>query len=168
MNHANHTNTKSLTISAMMTALGLVLLYLACVLPTGRLALVALAAMLPAAAVLSGGLRWGMLVYLATAALGLVMLPNLGYSLLYAVLLGHYAVVKSLIERLGRRWLEIVCKLAVFNGLLAALYGLCRLLGVTISVHWAGWALVLAANAVFLAYDYAFTCVVTQVGKYFR
>ncbi len=152
-----------------MTAVSVVLLYAASVLPTGRLALVAIASILPAAAVLSGGIKWGLLVYAATAALSLILLPNKTAALLYAVLLGHYSLLKSLIERLNHRLvLEWILKLVVFNVLLAAVYGLCRMMGLLVELPWAIAALALAGNVGFVLYDLAFSQLIMRFGRYFR
>lgn len=160
--------TRTLATAALMTAVSVVLLYAASVLPTGRLALVAIASILPAAAVLSGGIKWGLLVYAATAALSLILLPNKTAALLYAVLLGHYSLLKSLIERLNRLVLEWILKLVVFNVLLAAVYGLCRMMGLLVELPWAIAALALAGNVGFVLYDLAFSQLIMRFGRYFR
>ncbi len=160
--------TRTLATVALMTAVSVVLLYAASVLPTGRLALVAIASILPAAAVLSGGIKWGLLVYAATAALSLILLPNKTAALLYAVLLGHYSLLKSLIERLNRLVLEWILKLVVFNVLLAAVYGLCRMMGLLVELPWAIAALALAGNVGFVLYDLAFSQLIMRFGRYFR
>lgn len=159
--------TKKLAVCAMLTALSVVVLYGACLAPTGRLVLLAVAALLPAAAVLAGGLRWGLLTYAATAVLGLLLLPDLRYSLAYAVLLGHYSIWKSLVERVRSRALEWVLKLAVWNGLLAVTWGLFRLLfafelGVSLALLW------LLGNVVFAVFDVAATQLLTRMGPLIR
>ena len=56
---------------AMLGALSLVILYLAALSPTGRLGIVALAGLVPGAAVVSAGLGGGLLCYGVAGVLGL-------------------------------------------------------------------------------------------------
>ncbi len=111
--------TRLLARCAILTALSVTLLYLAGVLPAASLTLAAFAAVLPAAAVLQGGLRWGAMVWLASSALGLLLAPDKSMALLYALVLGHYTITKSLIERIGCLPAEWALKLLTFNLLLA-------------------------------------------------
>ena len=114
--------TFAITFCAMLAALSLILLLAASFLPSGRLALAAVAGFLPAAAVLSaGGLRAGLACYIVTAALALLLLPDKFAALAYVILFGHYAVVKSLLERIPQPILIWVCKLVLCNLLFALL-----------------------------------------------
>lgn len=108
--------------AAVLAAASVALLYLGSLLPTGRLALVAAASLLPAAAVLAGGAGLGWLVYCATALLALVLLPDRSCAVAYALVLGWYGPVKSRIERIGRLWLEWALKLALFSAVTAVFY----------------------------------------------
>lgn len=108
--------------AAVLTAMSVALLYAGSVLPTGHLAMVALASLLPAAAVIAGGMGSGMLVYAASALLALILLPDRTCAVAYALVLGWYGPVKSLIERIGRLWLEWALKLALFSAVTAVFY----------------------------------------------
>ena len=108
--------------AAVLAALSVALLYLGSLLPTGRLALVAIASLLPAAAVLSRGVGLGFLVYAASAVLSVLLLPDKTCAVAYALVLGWYGPVKSLIERIGRLWLEWIVKLALFSAVAAVFY----------------------------------------------
>lgn len=156
--------TKMLSLSAMLTALSLVFLLLSAVVPSGRLALVALAGILPAAAVIRFGVSGGLLCYLATGILAVFLLPDKGNALLYLLFFGHYPVVKSLIERLGRLPLEWVLKLAVFNLLLSVLYfGFTALFAETAPAvaDFAPTAF-LVGNAAFVLYDIGFSRLISS------
>lgn len=109
-------------LAAVLAALSVALLYAGSVLPTGRLALVAFASLLPAAAVIEGSVALGALVYLASALLALLLLPDKTCAVAYALVLGWYGPVKSLIERIGRLWLEWLVKLALFGAVAAVFY----------------------------------------------
>ncbi len=153
--------TKKLTTAALLTALCMVLLALACSLPAGAWVMLAAASLIPAAAVLRCGLGWGALCYAAAAALALLLFPGRLKGLLFVLVLGHYGILKALIERLNRIPLEWLCKLAVFNLTLAlcwwlytAVFAASVTLPVALPLLW------LAANLVFVLYDLGFTAMV--------
>ncbi len=145
---------------AILSALAVVLVYLASVAPTGQWGLVALGGLLPAAAVISVGLKAGLLCWAGASILSLLLAPSKFYALLFAALFGLYPMVKSAAEKPRKRILEYVVKLAFFNAVFTALYltmmgamlaGLPPVLGDSL------WALYPAANIVFVLYDYGFS-----------
>ncbi len=114
--------TFSITFCAMLAALSVVLLLIASFLPSGQLGMAAIAGLLPAAAVISaGGRKSALICYVVTALLGFLLLPTKAAVLLYTVLFGHYAVVKSLLEQIKNTVLMWVCKLIVCNALFTVL-----------------------------------------------
>ena len=113
---------RRIAFAAVLSALGAALLYLGSVLPTGRLALVAIASLLPAAAVMAGGVGLGFLTYAACALLAVLILPDKTCAVAYALVLGWYGPVKSLIERIDRLWLEWLIKIALFSAAAAVFY----------------------------------------------
>ena len=144
---------------AVLGALAVILVYLACLAPTGQWGIVAAAGLLPAAAVVSVGLKAGFLCWAGAAVLALLLAPDKFCALLFAVLFGLYPMVKSLTEGLRKKPVEYLLKLAFFNAAFTALYltmasamlgSLPEALGSSV------WVLYLAANVVFLAYDYGF------------
>lgn len=154
--------------AAVLAAASVALLYLGSLLPTGRLALVAAASLLPAAAVLAGGAGLGWLVYCATALLALVLLPDRSCAVAYALVLGWYGPVKSRIERIGRLWLEWAVKLALFCAVAAVFYFAFSAMFaslVPLSRLPARWLLVPLLLAAFVLYDVAFA---RLIGVYAR
>ena len=65
--------TKRLARLAIPTALGTVLLVLGSVLPTGRLALIALSSLAVCVALMMYGIKWSLAVFALTAALGALL-----------------------------------------------------------------------------------------------
>ncbi len=165
---------RRLALCAVLTAMSVVLLYLSALLPTGQLAVSAMAALLPAAAVICCGLGWGAGVYVATSLLALLLVPQKGSVLAYCLVLGHYPVFKSLIERLDRLALEWVLKLCLFYALLAVFYfGFSQLFLELISVP-AQFTLVLflLCGVAFVLYDIAFSRLIglfeRRIAKYLK
>lgn len=150
-------------LGGVLAALSLLLLYLAAMLPSGRIGMVAVAGLVPAAGVVSGGLAAGFLSYGAAGLLGLLLLPDKGCALLYAVFFGLYPMVKSAIERLRRLPLELLLKLAFFNVVLTALlFGFSALLFPLLpELLQSPLPLYLGGNVIFLIYDYGFSKLIT-------
>ena len=151
----------AVALTALLTALSLVILYLSVLVPTGRMGVVAVAGLLPAAAVISGGPAAGGLCYAAASILALILLPDKGNALLYLLFFGLYPLVKYAVERLGRLPLELVLKLAFFNVMLTVFrFGLTAVFLPALPPAAADavlWVLYPAGNVVFLAYDFGFT-----------
>ena len=59
-------------LTAVLAAVSLILLYLSALLPTGRMGIVALAGLTPAAAVVSSGVGAGVLCYAGTGLLAVM------------------------------------------------------------------------------------------------
>ena len=132
--------------------------------------MVAVAGLVPAAGVISGGLGAGFLCYGATALLGVLLLPDKGCTLLYVLFFGLYPMVKYAVERLRRLPVELVLKLAFFNLILVIfLFGFSALLfpllpermHVPLSLFGLG-------NVVFLIYDYGFSKLITYFASRIR
>ena len=151
--------TGRLALSAVLTALSLVVLWGAQMVPWGRMGLVAVAGLMPAAAVISAGPAAGGLCWGGTSLLALILLPDKGCGLLYLLFFGLYPLVKYAAERLRRLPLELAVKLIFFNVVLTVLW-----VGLRSVFLWGlpqaeelGWLLYPAGNVVFLAYDFGFT-----------
>ena len=104
-----------------MTALAVVFLYLAAILPTGRYGLVAAASLFGVAAVIETGLSGGVFVYLGASLLGFLLVPDKLDLMLFVLFFGYYPVLKSLAERMENRVLSWGVKLAVMNAALTVI-----------------------------------------------
>lgn len=152
-----------IALGGILTALALLVLYLAALAPSGRLGVVALAGLVPAVGVISGGLATGIFCYASSGILGLLLLPDKGCALMYLTLLGLYPVLKGLIERLRKLALEIVLKLVFFNAVLSVLvFGFSTLLFPFLPQLLQKPLLIyLVGNAVFLVYDFGVSKLLT-------
>ncbi len=149
---------RELARPALLSALSLALLYLSSLVPGGRLGMVALAGLVPAAAVISGGIRGGLMCYAVAGILGVLVVPDKGCALLYLFFFGLYPVVKSLCERLPR-WAELLAKLIFFNGMLSVFWFLLGELFLPfLPEPLVGTGMVYAVgNVAFLLYDFGFS-----------
>lgn len=143
----------------VLTALSLAFLYLSAISPTARLGVTAIAGVFPAGAVISAGMGAGFFCYGATGILGLLLLPSKGSVVLYLLFFGLWPMLKSLLEHLPNRVLEWVCKLAVFNGIVAIFwFGLRELfLPFLPPILNKGWMIFAAGSVAFVIYDVGFS-----------
>lgn len=169
-NQRSNKNASRVALGGVLAALSLLLLYVAAIMPSGRIGMVAVAGLVPAAGVVSGGLAAGFLCYAATGLLGLLLLPDKACAVLYLIFFGLYPIVKSAIERLRKLPVELLLKLAFFNLVLAVLlFGfsafllpmLPEFLHHTLPVFVVG-------NVVFLVYDYGFSKLITYYASRIR
>lgn len=118
------TRTRRLTMGAMFTALGVVLLWLGAVIEILDLSLAAIASFLTVLGVIELGGAFPWLVWVATSVLSLLLLPAKFPALVYLLFAGVYPMVKAIFER-RHHILAWVLKLSFFNTALLVLIALC-------------------------------------------
>ena len=151
--------TQTLTFSAIMTALGVILLLLGSMLPGMRIACAAVASVVASMVVIRCGLLYALLSVVATALISFLLVPAKELALLYAVFFGPYTLVKNLVERLHRLPLEWVLKL-LYCGIVAAMLfrlsdQVLAMVPDMLAAHL--WLYLPAVLPVFAAYDIVFS-----------
>ncbi|HIU48524.1 MAG TPA: hypothetical protein IAB04_04120 [Candidatus Avimonoglobus intestinipullorum] len=114
---------KKIAVSGIFCALSVIALYLAGILPSGKLALFCLAACFMAVIVLECGIKHALAGFAAAGAVSAILVPNKLIVLPFVLFFGYYPVLKLLIERqdnLKREWLA---KLLLFLAVSALLVG---------------------------------------------
>ena len=150
--------TRSITLSAMLSALAVISLFIASVWPTGLYGLVACSSLFVAAAVIEMGAVQGVCVYVAAAALGMLLLANKSAPLLFVLFFGYYPIVKRLIEKTGVKPLQWFLKLAVFNASLTIIWFSLRATLLSFEGQTpAFWVLCLLGSLVFLIFDFGYS-----------
>jgi hypothetical protein len=150
--------TRNITMTALFTALSVVFLYVAAVLPTGQLGFVAVSSLFAVAAVLESGLGAGLFVFVGSAVLGYLIVPNKTAVLLYGLFFGYYPVIKSLIERIRKRIPEWILKLVVFNAALTVIwFGLSAILFNSSILGASTYVIYLIGNVAFVLFDIGVT-----------
>ena len=95
--------TTKLTLSAMSTALSVVFLYAASVIPTAKLALCFLTSLMPWIPLRErGGFVYALLSYAATGAICFFLIPNKLYFAAYILFFGCYGMIKLGIDSVIR------------------------------------------------------------------
>ena len=115
--------TRDLALCAIISALGVLVLFLASLVDVLDLSAAMIASILCVAVIFEAGGIWPWLTYAVTALLAILLLPNKIPAVIY-IMTGYYPMVKRLVERLPKMFAWII-KIAVFNALLTMFLFVC-------------------------------------------
>ncbi len=163
---------KKMAFSSILMALAIVCLFGASIVPTARISMLALTSVFGAITVAEYGPKYGIIHYLGVSILSLLLIPKKMLVIIYVVFLGYYPIVKMFIERLNRRSAEWLVKLIVFNLFLILGYIVFKAFFlpsaesaiVRLVLNYLPWV-VLAAEVVFVIYDYVLSYIITYYYK---
>ena len=113
-------STRKLALSAVLCALGVVMLAIGSVLSALDLTMVAMSSLLIVFAVMELGTPYQYLIYAVTSLLSVLLLPDKYAAFLYVIFGGIYPIIKSVIERWGRV-LPWIIKAIYFNLVITAM-----------------------------------------------
>lgn len=156
--------TKYLTVSAMLCALGVILLAFGSLLETLDITVAVLASLLCVYAVIEmgGAYPWG--IWAVTALLAFLLLPQKTPVIFYTFFVGFYPILKEKLEK-RKRPISVLLKLVVFHLCLGFIYLIFRIfLSGTLDSEAGAWfAALLYAMALlcFVVYDFALTRLIT-------
>ncbi len=156
--------TSSLALGSVFTAFSVVLLYIAGVLPTMRIALSAAAGLFCAVMLMSRGAGYSLLVYIATSLISLFFLPVKTPPFIYFAFFGYYPILKYFIEKLRSLPIEWLLKLLSFNLVFTLLlYFSSYIAGLQdIFTAFPVYILYIAANIAMILYDFAFSLLIAR------
>lgn len=155
----------TLATGGVLSALALMFLLAASMLPGGRLACAALAGVVGAVVLVRCGWRAGIISWISVSVLSLLLTPNKGCAILYTIFFGPYTLIKNRIERLNRAPLEWVLKFLFCLAVAVLVFFFSAdVLGLFPPVV-AGklWLFLPAVAVVFLAYDVVFSKMITML-----
>ncbi len=147
---------KSKDIAYLGVLLGLNQLFiiLSSVIETNTIILFAAAALVVGIVIVEFGGKSGLVFYIASCILGFFLTFNKIEIITYILFFGLYSIIKHILEiYINKKVILTVLKLIYFNIALTAMYFIVKLF-IAIEVTW--WML-LAAQVMFIIYDYAFT-----------
>lgn len=151
---------KELTVSAALTALTIVILYLNLLLPISTISILTLASALIPVALIRGSIKSSILVYISSSIIGFFILP-INITLLYVLFFGVYGIIKYFIEKINKLPLEIFLKIIFFNIILVLSIFVFNSF-VTIEITKLPMTLLfIVAQPVFLIYDYALSLLIS-------
>lgn len=153
---------------SVLTALSVVFLLLANVIPAGRLGLMAVASFPVCMALMMYGAGWAAGVFAVTAVLGFLLFPGVT-AISYAAFFGYYPIVKSLFERIHIKGLDWLAKYLLYPCVFAAYWFTARALLPTNTVPW--YILCALGAAAFAIYDWAYSLIIqlyiNKIARYF-
>ncbi|MBD7915441.1 hypothetical protein H9660_09810 [Clostridium sp. Sa3CUN1] len=151
---------KEITLSALLTALTIIILYLNLLLPISTISILTLASLLIPIALIRGSMKSAILVYISSSIIGLFLLP-INIIILYILFFGIYGLVKYFIEKFNNMPLEILLKIIFFNIILFISFFVFKsfiaieITKLPIGIFW------IIAQIVFLVFDYALSLLIT-------
>lgn len=164
--------TKRIAVSGVLIALGVIILYVGSLIEVLNISMAAIASLICIIAVIEYGGLYPLMIFVATALLSMLLLPEKFTPTLYALLIGYYPILKELIERIGkgrampRRLASVihyVIKLVFFNIALAAVVLVAvYILILPESAEWLQIVTFGLANLTFLVYDLALTRMISM------
>jgi len=150
----------TLSLAGMMTALSLLFLYLAAILPTARLSMYAVASLFTIALCIEQRTLYAFLMFIAVSGLSLLIVPNITTSIPYILFFGHYGIAKYHFERIKDKILGFFLKLAYFNVFLIIMYFLAKSILLDTVPDFLKdnfWLFLVVAQGVFIAYDFIYS-----------
>ncbi len=158
----NRKSTRYLAISAVLCALGVILLAVGSLLQVLDLSMAALASLLVIFAVIELGGKYPYLIYVVTSVLALLIVPQKTAPLAYVCFGGFYPIIKAKLEGKLSAVPAWIVKVLIFNaGLAVAVlisFKLFAAFEVSNTVYY--WLLPLC-TVVFVLYDMALTKLIT-------
>ncbi len=153
--------TKKLALSAILSSMGVLMLYLGSVIEIFDLTMAAFASIIIILSVIEMGGIYPWLIYGVTSLLSLVLLPNKFIGVLYLVFAGLYPILKEKFERL-HPIVSWILKLSMFNtALIIAITTTKYLLHIPDTEIDFKLVVFLVGNATFILYDLAITRMIT-------
>ncbi|MBQ8869260.1 MAG: hypothetical protein IJ027_06065 [Oscillospiraceae bacterium] len=158
-----------IALGAVFMALSTIFMLATSVFPFASFAFPAIAGALLIVINLEIGRKWALLVYAGVSLLSLFVSSDHTAVISFIVFFGYYPVIKGVIEKCRKRWLEWILKLLLFNAailvgvlLTILLFGLDILLAEYSEFGKIGLGLfVLACEVVFVVFDVALTRLIT-------
>ena len=162
------TKSGTIALSGVLAACSLATMMCACFLPVSRTGMVAISGLFPLAGALKAGWSAGYLCWGSAGILGLLLLPDKGIALVYLLFLGLYPVLKGQIESIRKILVEWILKLLYFNFILLLARVVFQSLILNVGFQWTEqtfWWIILAANALFVCYDFLLSRVVALLRR---
>lgn len=160
---------KKLALAGIMTALTVIILFFAMLIPNLKLVLYGLSSLPMAVVIIECDKKTGLLFYAATSILGFVLLPDKIAALPYIVVLGLYGLIKSWAEKVNNTVAEWAIKIIYFNAASALyLYLIIQIFMPDITFPIPLWVLAIGAQALFIVYDFIYSYCITFYEKNIR
>ncbi|MBZ4645159.1 MAG: putative rane protein [Clostridia bacterium] len=149
---------KKVALGGFATALAVICLYLASILPTNRLFFYAISSMFLLAMVIEFGVSSAVVTYISTALLAFIIIPDKLMLIPYVLFFGYYGIIKYYVEKINNLIIEWIIKLLLFNISMYILYIITvKMLFETITTRFPIWITVVLGEIAFVVYDYGYS-----------
>ena len=118
----------------MISALGVVALYLGSVIEVLDISTAVLASVMCTVTVIEYGKGAPWSVFLVTSLLSLLLLPNKFPALLYAVFFGYYPIIKEKIEKIRSMLVQWIIKLFIFASATALTFFIASIFTINVEI----------------------------------
>ena len=156
---------KYLTISAMLSALGVVILGLGAIIEVLDISVAVIASLLVVYAVIEMGGPYPWLIWIVTSIVALLILPLKTPVLFYALLTGYYPILKQKIERRMARLPAWTLKMGILAASLVVIWAVMWLFAPALLDTTGGWVMIAVTLVLgvfaFVLYDICLTRLIT-------
>ncbi len=150
---------KDVAYLGILLGLNQLFIILSSVIETNTIILMAAAALVVGVVVVEFGGKSGTIFYIASCILGFFLTFNKIEIITYICFFGIYGIIKHYIEtKISNNYLSYAMKIASFNISLLLMYFIVKQF-INLPLRW--W-MILAAQILFIIYDYAFTIFINQ------
>ena len=151
--------TRRIAMCAMLSALGVVVLYLGSIIEVLDISMAVIASVFAIFAVIEYGAGAAWSIYAITGFLSLLLLPNKFPALMYALFFGFYPIIKEKVEKLRSKIAQWALKELIFNACLIVLMLLSNIILDIDTKAWFAMEVIffVLANGTFVIYDIALT-----------
>ncbi len=162
--------TKRVAMCAMLSALGVVVLYLGSIIEVIDISMAVIASIFAIFAVIEYGAGAAWSIYAITGILSAILLPNKFPALMYILFFGFYPIVKEKIEKLPRKIVQWALKELLFNVCLVLLMLIGNYILMIDMRAWFAMEVIffVLANGTFVIYDIALTRLISLYVFRFR
>lgn len=151
-----------------MAALSAVVLYIASVLPTLKLAVCLIASAIICLAMIKYGAGSALTIYLTTSAIVLIISPDKAVAFGYVLFFGNYPIIKAFIERLNNLTAEWIVKTILFvMYVVAAFAGMNIIFSGSITFPYSKWIIFACAVVAAVVYDIALSIFISEISRRF-
>ena len=162
MRSARKKTTLRLTLSAIICALGVILLWLGGMVQILDLSMAVLVSMLVVFAVIELKGKYPYLIYVVTSVLTFLLLPVNSAGMAYVLFAGYYPIIKALLEKHLPRWAAWTVKVLVFCAGAAGILLISEFVLLwDMSWVWSHWYLLPVLLPIFVLYDVVLTRMIT-------
>lgn len=150
----------------IITAIGVILIYLSTIIPGNKLFLLSIASCLIPIAVISTSLKNSFIIYFSTSILAFLMSGLTTSVIAYALFFGVYGIVKYYIEKIRKLPIEILLKLIFFNVCFFIFYNILMLFtSSSLNLKLPIYIFIIGGELIFLFYDYFLTVMIVFINK---